>query len=720
MRERLPLAILVVTLLSLVLPGMGTSDDSLEQIKTLIFTERECYSAEPVAIPVYVSAAADDIAASHFVLVTEGGLSVPLLRLSDAVLIGWLELPEVPSRLEVRVLQDGLPATDWAVIEIENTYQAVTVGIKDARALPSAFVQAAGLNDLWGYYIYGVDGEYVSHLRDFFEPTCTRLADAGFEDVYVTSFIQWLEILPEPRMRLSPPSGIGGISEADMALLADIAHGHGLRLHIMYNAVTDSQDDAYLSEGDKSSSWVMQLFETYGLIMLDEAVKADVCGVDSIVLNWQDAWVDCAPQTSLWDELWSQLASSIRQVFGGAIEFNVANAQDMRDARRLSKTAKAVDSFLISQWGGVIQWRIRQHASDSANTLAAAEDALRNWLQDVARFKQTMQAPVVLEVDFLSTDTYIRHGWCDAVMDRCGSAQPDFAAQAQLYEILLQLAVQTGALDGIVSYKYHWDDPFGPDLPFPALSRMDLSDSIRNKPAEAVIKRWFDGIPGPSTQIPDEHADQMCRIWCAPCAPRPAEEPDSSPVSLPDSSIEFPDVDPASCATLVDDFENALSETFMRWSIDFDSAELHTPGVDPTSSCEISREADVSGNHFLLAAYRHASWLKLRYWGFPSVDVTGYDGIQVTLWADRDQYVSVNLGTMPPEVGWVAGHIDGILLSREPTVHRFPFAEFWSPEAPTPGAFLDYISDLIAIAVFFERGSGALGLDDICFYRASR
>lgn len=177
--------------------------------------------------------------------------------------------------------------------------------------------------------------------------------------------------------------------------------------------------------------------------------------------------------------------------------------------------------------------------------------------------------------------------------------------------------------------------------------------------------------------------------------------------------------EPLDCQLLIDNFEDSLEQTFMGWSIDFDSEELHTPGVDSTSSCDITRETDDSGNRYLLATYKHASWMKLRYWGFPSVNVREYDGIEVILWADREQHVSIDLGAMPSDLGWKDGHIDGIRITEVPTTFRFPFAEFRSPSAPTAGDFLEYIADLIAIAVYFERGAGAVSMDDIYFYKAS-
>jgi hypothetical protein len=387
-----------------------------EKLAAHISEKRDCYSERLTEIPVYVSADLESVSSSVFKLEIQDGETITMAGLSTTTLIGWVPILQIPGEVTVRVLKDNLPATEWATIHIENSFQAMTIGLPDAPRLADDFVRAAGLNDLWGTYIYGVAGESVSHLRDFFEPTCARLADAGFEDVYVTSFLEWQSILPVPEMRLSLPGGIGGISEEEMQALASTAHSFGLRLHVMYNAVSHLPDSSHLSSGRCTRSWLQQLFDSYGAIMLREAEKAEASSVDSLVLNWQDASVNCGSHTQLWDELWSHLAESVREAFSGTLEFNVANTQDIYDSARLRKTAQAVDSMLVSQWSGYLQWWFGEHWPHSPRSVGAAEAALRDWLRVVGDFKRAVKAPVTLVLMFLSSDTYIQDGWCDAIM----------------------------------------------------------------------------------------------------------------------------------------------------------------------------------------------------------------------------------------------------------------------------------------------------------------
>ena len=237
---------------------------------------------------------------------------------------------------------------------------------------------------------------------------------------------------------------------------------------------------------------------------------------------------------------------------------------------------------------------------------------------------------------------------------------------------------------------------------------------MRNKPAEAVFAKWatasYQGtaLDGCARRSMIEKVGEVVPAQAGASTRISGSNPDSFRYEAPAESALVGTV-------TIDDFEDSIGSTFMGWKIDYDSQELHTPGTDSTSCCFISRETDSSQNHYLLANYSHESWMKFRYSG-PAVDARTYNGIQITLWADKEQSVSIELGAMPPSVGWKGARINGIRIAQEPTTFRFPFAKFRNPSSASSDDFLDYMANLVAIAVFFERGSGAVAIDDLCFY----
>ena len=63
--------------------------------------------------------------------------------------------------------------------------------------------------------------------------------------------------------------------------------------------------------------------------------------------------------------------------------------------------------------------------------------------------------------------------------------------QADAYEALFQAAENREYIDGIQSFLYWWDDAMDPDT---TMVRVSISPSPRNKPAEAVIRKWVNAL----------------------------------------------------------------------------------------------------------------------------------------------------------------------------------------------------------------------------------
>jgi len=300
----------------------------------------------------------------------------------------------------------------------------------------------------------------------------------------------------------------------------------------------------------------------------------------------------------------------------------------------------------------------------------------------------------------MSYEGFAQQGYINAVvLGEDEQRPPDFLAQVRYLEGLYSFLAESQLFEGVVAGWCHWDDPFGPDLPGGSLAHMDLGMSVRNKPAEALLKRCLGGRN--ELQFPCE---------TPPCLIANRSTADSVKYVLADSDISI-------CTLRIDDFEEGPVHTFMDWQIDFDSAEEHTSGTDPTSTCEISFRVDSSGNRYLAADYSHDSWMKLRYTGSPTFDTSDLDGLEVTLWSDKPHLLQLELGMVPPGTGWASSRITNIAVTTEPTAFRFPFSDFRGDQGIAIAPTQAQLQHLVAIAFFFENGMGTLCIDDICFYQ---
>ena len=664
---------------------------------------RECRTYASTQIPIYVSIPVATPRDYVFSAQVVGESEVVLHRVDETNLVGAVPVPQIPAAVELRLFVNGDPVGPSFIVEIENGYQAITCaipeipGVVSQTPLPSTFHRGACVTDVWGSYLYGAHGEWPTvHTRNYFEHTCLRLAEDGVTDVYVTSFIEYTQVLPTPRLQLHPGTGAGAIGEEDLKQLTDEAHARGLRIHLMFNAYTDL-NRSYFYAPRKPASWLLALLDEYQRIIVEQADMAERCGVDGFVLNWQDGSVSYDGAEREWAEGWRSVIQSVRSRYTGVLEFNLVlweYIEDVASGRFPANTFEGIDSFLFSQWN--------PNFDTDSDSLPIVYGEFREMIGNLQAFADAVPQPLYLEVAFQSTDGYLMDGWHDVAIGLVGNTQPDFFEQARLYEGLFQAITQSDVVDGIISYKYHWDDPFGPDLDMNALARMDLSASVRNKPAEAVLKRWFGGESGPASNLSEEALAAINRPWCQSIA-----------YEVPYSRIEETLKE---CLFAVDDFQQPGLRPALGGIYDYDSYEKHHPEASTTSSCNVTRQEDESGNAFLSAAYSHNNWLKIRLTNFGEFNASRHEGLQLTLWADHRLVVDLEFGALNPAREWKDYRLYGLQLDERPRTFQIPLADLRLQADSSLDELLQDLERLIAIGLFVERGAGILFIDDICFY----
>jgi len=480
---------------------------------------RDCCGEIEHQIPIYVSVPADTPISDIFCIQIGKDNPATLIRVDEVTLVTGIDVREVPASLNVAILRNGELVADHIQIDIENGFQAITIPLstlpsgESTPELPADFIKAAWITDVWGTYFYGssLEGENGSHHRDFFEPTCAKLAEDGFTDVYVATTFRFTEVSPLPRLEMG--ANTMAIDETDLRKLVEIAHAYGLRLHISFFAGTEGSGHAYLSTTEHPDSWLRSFFTQYTELMEAQAAIAVRCGVDSFVLGHQAAGINYDGNPELWYESWARTIKQIDAAWPGQLEFCINDYGmifDIQAGKMRYDDFAGIDSFMISQWFG--SSRSMESYSDS---LASLHAWYANWLDDEVRWlSEFVKRPVALSVGIQSTDGYMRNGWSDVAVGIIDETTPDFFEQSRSYEALLQAISELGVFDGIIVGKYHWDDPFGPDFEPTALARMDLSGSVRNKPAEAILKRWFSGRSGPVGLPSSEAAWITARPWC--------------------------------------------------------------------------------------------------------------------------------------------------------------------------------------------------------------
>ena len=694
-------AVLITVIGCLAAVSEASGGDPEATLYSLADTNKECHSATSTVIPLYVSVSPNTPMFDVFSVEIHSGGSATLTRIDEVNLLGFLELPAIPTTVRISITRNGEKLPNDYTIQIENAFQAAAISLgdlgvyKDPAPLPPGIEKAIGFADIWGYWMYGTSDRtaYEVHPRDYVSSTMCRAADTGATDVYFTMILRLDEVRPLPRL-LPIDSGDAEVTQEDLRMLVDEAHRHGMKLHLVYNAYCPSPDDKrYLWQAEKTELWLNTLLDQYLEIILEDASRAEAAGVDFIVLNWQDATVEYNSRRAVWAARWSEIIPAVGEVFSGGLQFNLPTYQqttDLISGLMPAETFEGIESFYYPQW----EPRFGR-ADDSISYL---EGQLRSSLLMLQELYEVTGIPVVFSANLQSTDRYFVNGWSDVAVGQVLNDEVDFYEQARGFEAIARVISDFSGIVGLSAYKYHWDDPFGPDLPVHAESRMDLSGSIRNKPAEAVIKRWFgEG----STSIGSCWETRPNSPWC------PAVQ-----YSQTTGSVDGAEA----CLFLVDDFESSILRSRLGGTYDYDSCEKHDPSIDTVSSCQIERLSDRSGDYFLSAAYSHENWLKVRLTSFGEFDASEYQGIEITLWADKPTTVDLELGSVSPGREWRPYWLRGLAVAVTPRRFYVPFLDFGLQEGGSSATIARDLARLLEIAVFVPQGEGILNIDDICFY----
>jgi len=473
------------------------------------YLEADCRPAPPYQVPVYVSVPLLTPDSDRFELALSDGSRYSLDRLDASTLGCLVELPEVPATLSITIERNGQAIARQREVAVTNAWQAIPLAISELEAvreltdLPENFVKGGGPCDVWGSYLYGIEGEgWSTHLRTHVCSTFERLARMGVTDLFVTSFVGWDAVYPDPRLGyVFAPSGTETIGLLDLMKMVDAAHSAGLSLNLIYNGVSghNNADTSYLREPNKPEEWVEEAVDQYRRFAVAEATKAEEYGADGFKLGFGDSALDASGQAAVWASAMATVIAEVREVFDGTLylslgQHGVIPAVNGEIPTTLFEDIDAVVAYYDHSW----------YSADSTDdSIAALFLHVRNSLLNLAALKRLIGKPVILTANILSYDGYVDNGWYETIGLPIIRTTPDFLEQSHVYEALLLFSSAYSVIDGVTAYMYHWDDPFGPELCEETIAQVDLSGSMRNKPAEAALMRWFAPVAVDGLQCPE-------------------------------------------------------------------------------------------------------------------------------------------------------------------------------------------------------------------------
>jgi len=291
---------------------------------------KERYGEGPFSIPVYVSLPPGAELAASSLIECSDSTKRDLVPTSPGILMARIEVDYRPSSVSLRVVWDGEAATGWLQQEIENSFQAVSIGVSELPGFPAKEVLPEGYRtalmptDVWGGFVYGRGDD--THTREHVDSVLQRIAETGVTGVFIVSFLGWGGVSPLPIITIVPePGGTITISEEDLTYFTARAHTLGLRVTLrFFGVMLNGRDNLRpILQQRHSVAWMSSFFDQYTNLMLEQATAAAHAGVDVFMLNLDDAGLHYDGSEAQWSEGIRALVEEIRQVFPGEVGYDL-------------------------------------------------------------------------------------------------------------------------------------------------------------------------------------------------------------------------------------------------------------------------------------------------------------------------------------------------------------------------------------------------------------
>lgn len=360
--------------------------------------------------------------------------------------------------------------------------------------LPATVRRGASAKDYWEYGMTNppTNAGCSGDLHEAFIATLARLKKQGVDHVNIYRDSQLVDTNSQT-MKIQPYAS-WSISPSELKWIVQQAKSFGLQVHD-YRQLVDVDEKNNALPKKPTVAWLTKFFDAYIPFIVDRAKEAQAEGVEAFQLDWGVMWFDIAPETNpgakdLFITKMAEAAQQVRSVFSGKIIYGVFSPWHSIDSRIMGK----IDWLYGALWQVQVIDDLRP-PSNNLNVEGLKQSYL-GLMNLYSEFWGANPKPVVWSVYAQSQSNWFSSGWiedgfCDSTCSQ-KTVSIDFSLQAIAFEAMLEaIAEQKKFTTASVDAMAYWyvDVMLGKDS-FP-----NLSQSWRNKPAEAILYEWFKKPP---------------------------------------------------------------------------------------------------------------------------------------------------------------------------------------------------------------------------------
>lgn len=396
---------------------------------------------------------------------------------------------------------------EYKVKSFEKTIYDYVSGWSDLK-MSTISKDLSPLVEMYDTWSINYNMQFFEDTRKNLDDTMKRIKEMGGKEIGVYSFIDMSGDRESFTVEEAPlmPGNIFGqvkhksgrdasITEGEMKQIAKTAKKYGLKTTMYYNVgadytkyikITANPFAARGSGGNvaekragadygryepKTKEWLDRYFGQLKDVLVEWAGRMESAGIDAFDITPHYRPPTVTPLEEYANEKWREIIAAMRKVYRGKIY------ADGNPAYR-----DAVDGLYVS--GGII-------VRDSA-TLSEMRDAWRRELQTLAAKFAGYKKPVFIMAAIPSYEGALsgKPGmeFLDYAEVEAAGYTRDWQGQADGYEAFFQALFEGFNFAGVGTRLLSWDDMMGPEYIPSRYS--DLASNIRNKPAEAVWKKW--------------------------------------------------------------------------------------------------------------------------------------------------------------------------------------------------------------------------------------
>ena len=413
----------------------------------------------------------------------------------------------VPADLTQITYPQFFSGRSGSTIKVNNPYCALTAEtvsfpasylgsfpMPDVKGAPLAanIKRGAALKDYWNYGINNAstNSNCTGDLHTAFIASLVRLKNLGVDHINIYRDSQ-LEDVDAAEFKILPTAS-WSISAEEYKWINDQARAIGLKVHEYRQLVDGDLKNKPLSTSP-TVAWATKFLDGYTKFIVDRAKEAESNGVEAFLLDWGVYWWSNTKDPEIKALLAQKMATAahkVREVYSGKIMYGLlTNGYNTDDATLL----EAIDLLIINSW------MINISEEDEKNiSVALLKQKYLELYQGLANAYGPKRKPAIFQVYAQSQRNWFKGGWVEDgfCTNNCEQYKVtvDFSIQAIAYEAMLeaineQTSFETASVDATA---YWYTDAIMPNgttkSAFP-----NLSQSWRNKPAEAILRKWFAG-----------------------------------------------------------------------------------------------------------------------------------------------------------------------------------------------------------------------------------